>query len=234
MEQEPDLTVIIPTYNEQETIDKVIKSLEKIFKDYGIDYELIVVNDGSTDLTNEKLKEFENHKILHIIEHKERRGKGAAFVSALRKSRGKYIAIFDSDMEYNTIDLVRMYLYVRNNALHACIGSRFKGWIYGMSSLHRIGNIILSKLATIIFGTPISDVMSGLKLASRNLLMKFNKWSNGFTFEIDFVWNLIRSNARMSEIPIMYVRRRKGKSKITFIDGVLSALWILKKRLTEG
>jgi len=234
MKHELDLTVVIPVYNEEETICDVIRSIKRALNEHNISHELIVVNDGSTDLTNRKLKEIASHETICVIEHEKRKGKGAAFLSALKRSRGKYIAIFDADMEYDAWDLVRMYKHVKSNGFDACIGSRFKGSICRMTLSHRVGNIILSKLASIFFGVSISDVMSGLKLASADLLKATEGWSQGFTFEIDFVWNIVKRNARLVEIPIRYVRRHKGKSKISFIDGIMSAIWIFKRRLIGG
>lgn len=219
------LSIIIPSFNEAATLPSAIARVKKVNLG-NTAKEIIVVDDGSTDGTKEKLK-----KITGIIKVKlsKNQGKGAAIRVGLQKATGDYVLIQDADLEYDPEDIPDLLTPVLNGQAKVVYGSRFTGPHRNMLFWHLMGNKLLSFVTNLLFNTTISDMEVGYKLIPTKLLKSLNLESNRFGFEPEVTCKLLNQGLRIYEVPISYSGREfeEGK-KITWRDGV-QALWLVIK-----
>lgn len=218
-EQEGDNThslvsVIVPFYNEERTLQKVLSQLERLREKMNL--EIIVVDDGSTDGTAEITNSFRS---LTLISHSRNLGKGAAIASGLRHCKGDVIVIQDADFEYLPEEIPNIVQPILENEADVVYGSRFMGKCEGMKRSHWIGNILLSLSASLLFRKRITDVMTGHKAFRKCVIESIKLDENGFAIEVDITGRLARNGFKIVEVPITYRHRRKGYSKIKFKDG---------------
>lgn len=210
-----DVSVILPTLNEEETIGICIQKIQKVFQEMKLNGE-IIVSDSSTDKTPDIAKSYS----VEVI-HPKLRGYGSAYIEAFKHARGKYVVIGDAD---NTYDFSEMPLLLNelDNGADLVIGSRFKGTITdgAMIPLHRyIGNPLLTWILNLVFGTTYSDTHSGFRAIRADSLKKLNLQSSGMEFASEMLVKASKANLKISEVPITYYPRI-GPSKLTsFSDG---------------
>jgi len=222
----PIVTVIVPVYNEEQTIGDLLSRLTRL---EGIKKEIIIVDDGSTDNTPRILKEFPNIK---IVRHDGNQGKGAALRTGLAHGKGDIFVVQDADLEYLPENIGMIIHPIVAGQADVVFGSRFLGSCAGMSTSHRVGNWILSAMTTLLFFRRITDVMTGHKAFSRYALRDLVWDENGFAAEIGIaVAVLANKQLRLIEVPISYEYRRKGSSKIRFRDGLACLLRLGKLRI---
>jgi glycosyltransferase involved in cell wall biosynthesis len=221
------LSFIIPSYNEAATLPLIIKRL-KLVK-LKAEKEIIVVDDGSTDGTRNKLA-----KIGGIIKIflKQNQGKGAAIRAGLAKAAGDYVLIQDADLEYDPQDIPQLLEPVRQGKAEVVYGTRFFGPHRNMFFWHLLGNKLLSLLTNILFNTTISDMEVGYKLIPTKLLKSLQLESDRFGFEPEVTAKILNRGIRIFEVPISYAGREfsEGK-KITWRDGVEAIYLLWKYRL---
>jgi glycosyltransferase involved in cell wall biosynthesis len=216
----PDVSIIIPAYCEEETISEVLQRVVKVSWEMG-NVEIIVVDDGSTDQTGEKVKAF---PFVKYIRHEINRGKGAAIRTGLQSARGKIFVIQDADLEYLPETIPSIVKPIADGSVDIVYGSRFKGKPEGMTISHYIGNSILSMVARFLYSVKITDIMTGQKAFRRSLLESAQIEENGFAVEIELTCIGFNGNKnqKYTEVPIPYSYRQHGVSKIGYIDGFKS------------
>jgi glycosyltransferase involved in cell wall biosynthesis len=221
------LSIIIPAYNEKNTIKEIIRRVRTAELD-GIEKEIIVVDDGSTDGTKDVLK-MEEDSGLRVIYHSRNRGKGASIRSALAYATGDLIVIQDADLEYDPDDLNRLIAPVLKKKAEVVYGSRFTGEHRNMFFWHYVGNRFLSLLTNILYNTTLSDMETCYKLFSRESIKSIKVKSDRFEFEPEITAKILRKGIRIYEVPISYTGREfsEGK-KIGWKDGLV-AIWTLVK-----
>jgi glycosyltransferase involved in cell wall biosynthesis len=250
----PLVTIIVPVYNEEETIGDLLSRLARL---EGIRKEIIIVDDGSTDSTRAILGTLELAKSIirvagkkgelkpeltacnefpsiKIVRHQGNRGKGAALRTGLAYGSGDIFVIQDADLEYlpENIGVITRPIVV--GEADAVFGSRFLGSCVGMSTSHRVGNWILSGMTTLLFSKRITDVMTGHKAFSRRVLRDLSWNEDGFATEIGIAAAVLSNKElRLIEVPISYTYRLKGHSKIGLSDGLASLLRLLKLRIRK-
>ncbi len=209
----------MPAYNEERTIGNAVTSV--LSTKYPCDYELIVIDDGSTDRTAQTLAEF-RHPNLVVVTHVHNLGKGAAIQTACAEATGTHLVPFDADLEYDPNDLVNMLASVLNGRSDVVYGVRLLGVNTRYQSFrHAIGNQALTMTACLLFDAYVSDIHTCLKLLPVELFRALAPQERGFGLDTEITAKLLRMGIRPFEVPVSYHSRsvENGK-KITWRDGV--------------
>ncbi len=220
------LTVIIPVFNERRTIAEAIRRARE--QEIPVGREVIVVDDGSTDGTQEVVKQLLDSTV-RLIEQPQNQGKGAAVRAGIASATGDVLVIYDADLEYDPRDWVAMLRPMNEGLAKVVYGSRFTGERRNMMFWHWVGNRFLSLTTNILYNTTISDMETCSKMIDTQVAQGLTLVSNRFDIEPEITAKLLRSGHRIWEVPIRYAGREvdEGK-KISWKDG-FPALWALVK-----
>lgn len=224
------LSVLMPAFNEQNLVwDAVQRVLENPLAG-----EIIIVNDGSIDGTEDVLKKLEqSHKKVTILQHSYNQGKGVAIRTALSQATLPYFVIHDCDNEYDTKAWQSMLKILQDQRAGFVIGTRFKNGIPGMAlPFHSLFNISISALISKMWSIRVTDVECCTKMGDTDLFR--NAWrEKGFGIEIELTGWAVASNLKIQEVPVNYAPRsyRQGK-KISWRDGIeaLGCVWKYRPR----
>ncbi|OGG06475.1 hypothetical protein A3D05_04820 [Candidatus Gottesmanbacteria bacterium RIFCSPHIGHO2_02_FULL_40_24] len=225
------LSIIIPVYNEEKTVGKV---LDKICRQpLKWSREIIIINDGSTDNTKNIIKSFlikaEKEKYqVKVINFDKNYGKGKAVSSGIKKATGNYILIQDADLEYDPADIPAILsaagrvLENKNKYVSVAVyGSRLMKNPVNMPYLYIMGNKFLTGLTNFIFGTRLTDMETGYKLLPAGLIRKMPLISTRFDFEPEITARLIKAKIPIIEVPISYRgRTHLAGKKLTVRDSI--------------
>jgi len=226
------LSIIIPVYNEEKTIKKIIDKVEKVNLS-NIKKELIIVNDGSNDNTLGEIKKLiKKYKNIKFLNHEKNRGKGAAIITGLQNFTGEIITIQDGDLEYNPEDFKKLIKPILDKKTKVVYGSRFLGGIKGyIIPLHNFGNKILSLITRLLYFRKITDMETCYKMMTKEVIKNLNLRAKRFDFEPEITAKIIKKGYKIIEIPIFYNSRsfKEGK-KITWKDGIKALYYLLKYR----
>lgn len=232
------LSIIIPVFNEEKTVAKTIKRV--INTKMPVTKEIIVVNDGSTDATLEKLKKIKSSfKNIKVISHKKNLGKGSAIKTAAKKVTGNYILIQDADLEYHPKYITNLLEPILNGKAKVVYGTRIdraphlKGEENTFQFLtHYFGNRLLSLLTSVLYGQWITDMETGYKLFPKKVLFKIKLKAKGFEFEPEITAKLSKLGYRIKEVKITTVPRHyeEGKKINTLKDGLKAVCYLFKYR----
>ncbi len=225
MKNSVKLSVIMPVYNEAATIQTIVKKVLAVPEVF----ELVVVNDGSTDDTLKLLRKLK-HKKLKIFD-KPNGGKGSAVRYGLAKASGSHVLIQDADLEYDPADIPLLLAPVQKGRVEVVYGSRFIGSHSNLLFWHRVGNGLLNLIVNVLYDTTLSDMETCYKLVPLKVLRELNLRSNNFELEPEITCKILRRGIKIFEVPITYVGRdfSEGK-KITWRDGFGALGMILKLR----
>jgi len=203
------VSIIIPIYNEKESVFSVIDGIKKVMADSKkLNYELIVVNDSSTDGSEEVILNTEN---LRIVNNSHRLGYGASIKKGIEASNGSLILIIDADGTYPTKAIPLLLAHTKNHDM--VIGARNPNSI-NMSIARRIARRIMTLLAEILIGESISDVNSGLRVFTREIALRFmHLFPSGFSFTTTLTLTCLVNDYKVKYVKIDYFKR-EGKSKI--------------------
>lgn len=218
----PDVTILIPAYNEEDTIARVLERVLAL----PISKEVIVVDDCSTDRTFDIAGGFSERIVL--LRHERNRGKGAAIRTGLEHATGEVTIIQDADLEYAPEDIPIMVEPILRGQEDVVYGTRFRsGFPAGMALPNRIVNVLLRWAVLVLYGRRISDEATCYKAVRTSVLRQMNLICERFEFCPEVTAKAIRMGKRIHEVPIRYVPRSKeaGK-KIRWTDGV-EAFWTL-------
>lgn len=222
------LSIIIPYYNEKNTIKPL---LDRIYKqDFPIPIEIIIVDDGSkTPLKNLIQDEISSNRVK-VITLPENQGKGIAIRVGLKYTTGNIFVVQDSDLEYFPEDIPKLLLPIINNEVQVVYGTRLKKRPKNMTKSHLIGNIFLTKVTNILYNANLTDMETGYKLFTKEILDKISLNTREFEFEPEITSKIIKQGYRIKEIPIKYKYREHGVAKINIFDGLESLLILLQFR----
>lgn len=225
------LSIIVPVYNEGANISKILHMLNGV--EFGIPYEIIVVNDGSTDSTHSELiKTSKRMKNVKAISYEQNKGKGHAIRVGLKNANGNIFVIQDADFEYFPTEIPKLIKYIINNESKVVYGSRFKGHAKKISFTNLLGNKILTFMTNLMFMSNLSDMETCYKAMHKDVVGKLNLKSDGFEIEGEITGKILKNGYRIKEVPIRYIARTKeaGK-KIKVFDGVKTLIVLIKVRL---
>ncbi|MBH09303.1 MAG: glycosyl transferase [Candidatus Marinimicrobia bacterium] len=222
----PMLSIIIPVYNEKSTCLELIERVKSV----SIDKQIIVVNDGSTDGSNELLESISNIQLIH---HDYNKGKGAAVRTALPYCVGSYVILQDGDLEYDPNAYHSLLKPIINNQAEVIFGSRWLNQT-NKNSYHTRGNKMITWFSNFINGKSITDVASCYKVLPLEYLKDLDLKSSGFGLETEIAAKVFRRGYRVMEVSVSYQRRKieEGK-KLRLIDGLISAWSCLRYRFFD-
>jgi glycosyltransferase involved in cell wall biosynthesis len=222
------LSIVVPVFNERNTLVEILRRMRAVELPDGIEREIIVVDDGSSDGTRDVLNQL-GDSTVRVVMHEVNRGKGAALRTGFAHATGEYVLVQDADLEYDPEDWPRMLNPVLRGKARVVYGSRFTGERRNMLLLHWIGNRFLSMTTNVLYNTTLSDMETCYKLIERDLVASMRLHSNRFDIEPEITAKILKRGIRIYEVPISYSGREfdEGK-KITWRDG-FSALWTLVK-----
>lgn len=217
------ISVIIPVYNERNTIAEVLRRVQE----QPYDKELIVVDDCSTDGTRELLQQTEWPDNVRVFYHPRNMGKGAGIRTGAQHVQGDIIIIQDADLEYNPTDFAVVLRPILDDVADVVYGSRFLGTHRAFMLHHFVGNKLLTYLTNLLYNNMLTDMETGYKAFRASVLKGVTIRSNRFDFEPEITAKVLKHGYRIYEVPIYYAGRdyAEGK-KITWRDGI-SALWAL-------
>lgn len=229
------LSIIIPVFNEKNTILKIIEKIENIKE---INKEIIIVDDCSSDGTTEILKKLSNSN-YKIIFHETNRGKGAAIRTAKKYITGKIVIIQDADLEYDPNDYIKLIEPIIKNNYKVVYGSRVLGKnryaAKNFSSVYRIFfNHMLTVISNIINRQNLTDAHTCYKTFSSDVFRSVNLEEDGFSFCPEITTKVSLMNIDIQEIAIQYYGRSyKDGKKIKLSDGIMALIALIKYRFVK-
>ena len=227
------LSIIIPVYNEESTIELVLRKLLAMSFPFGV--EIIVVDDGSTDRTKELIAAVNRDNIFKVHSSLINLGKGAAVRFGLEYVSGDYVIIQDADLELDPQDIIKLLDPVIAGRVDVVYGSRFKSRgprAVSVPWYTILANRILATYTNILYGSDLTDMATSYKLVRTDVVRKLNMRCVGFEFDPEITAKLLRLGHRIIEVPISYEPRttEQGK-KITWWDGFRFMYYLTKYRV---
>ncbi|HOK55969.1 MAG TPA: glycosyltransferase family 2 protein [bacterium] len=220
------LSVIIPVFNEEKTIMKVVEKVKKV----PFEKEIIIVDDGSNDKTREILKNLKDKNIKIIFKEKNE-GKGMAIRKGLEYITGDVVVIQDADLEYEPMDWLKMIKLIEEKKAEVVYGSRILGKGKKSSLFFYLGGRILSILANLLYNAQITDEPTCYKMFKKDVIKSINLKCKGFEFCPEVTAKVRKKGYKIYEVPIHYNPRtiKEGK-KIRLKDGIIGIWTLIKYR----
>jgi dolichol-phosphate mannosyltransferase len=215
------LSVIIPTYNERENIKQLIPIIYSVFVDNQINGEVLVVDDNSPDGTGDIVKELQDkYESLQLITRSSKEGLGVAYLEGYAKAKGEIIVSMDADLSHDPKEIPTMLKKIEEG-YELVIGSRYTegGKVLGKSKLNVFASKVACKLSRIGLGIDVSDFTNGYRMFKKNVYksMKNEEFSKGNTFLVEFIYFTYLNGFRISEVPITFIERKRGKTKTNLL-----------------
>ena len=236
------LSVIMPVYNEVETIAEIVRRVRAVDLAVPVGYgpqngthvhferEVVIVDDGSTDGTRDILRTLSDEPDIIVIFHEQNQGKGGAVRTGLQHATGDVLLIQDADLEYDPRDYPSLLQPITEGRAHVVYGSRFRGGpTKAMFFWHMLGNRFLTLVTNILYNTILTDMETGYKVFTRQVADQLQLQALGWGFDPEITAQILNRGYRIYEVPISYTGREfeEGK-KISWRDG-LTVLWTLLK-----
>ena len=221
----PKISIIIPAFNEEKSVTDVISGTITVMEQLNLPYEIIFVDDGSTDNTGSIASLFK----VKVIANKKNRGKGYSLKKALQHASGEVIVTIDSDGEHKPKE-IRPLLEAVLNGIDVASGSRFMNVQAGVTTkLNQIGNYLFNLAIMILTRRKVTDSQTGFRAIKRETFEKLNLLSDGYEIETEITLKSLKNGFTFREIPVTVERRKFGASKIKILkDGNRIIRTILK------
>ncbi len=241
------LSIIIPVYNEIETIAEILARVRGVplqiaiwggeahIETLTLDREIVIVDDGSTDGTRAYLDTLRDAPNLRIIFHEANQGKGAAVLTGLQHASGDIMLVQDADLEYDPRDYPALLQPILERRTEVVYGSRFRGGpTKAMFFWHMLGNRFLTFVTNILYNTILTDMETCYKVFTREVAEQLRLQAQGWGFDPEITVQILLRGYRIYEVPISYTGREftEGK-KISWKDG-LTVFWTLLKYRVTG
>lgn len=226
-----ELTILVPVYNEIQTIETILQRLDQLTS---FTFELIIVDDNSTDGSREFLKRWSKlpgalQKKTRLFFHEKNQGKGAAIKTALAAATGQFFVVQDADLEYDPRELSPLLAATKHSRV--VYGSRFMGTTTGMPTANYWANRGYNLLLRLLYGVKITDMHTCYKMIDTQLFRTLNLEANRFDYAAEIISKLLRQNEPILEQPINFLGRthEEGK-KIGLGDGWKCLIDLLRYR----
>jgi dolichol-phosphate hexosyltransferase len=227
------LSILMPVYNERERVEQAIA--EVLGTELPSDFELILVDDGSTDGTREILRNGDWGDRVRLFEHDHNQGKGAAIQTALGHARGEFSAIFDADLEYDPADLGVLMPPLLDGRANACFGVRVFDGYTSHSFLFVLGNKGVTLACNVLYNVYLHDIMTCHKMIRTELFRELSLQSAGFAIEPEITARLVQHGERIFEVPVHYrARSNEEGKKLTALDGFRVIATLVRCRFSRA
>lgn len=220
------LTVIIPIYNEVKTIEEIIKRVQAT----GLADEILAIDDGSSDGSRDLLANINKDGKVKVIYHEKNQGKGKAVRTGIQNASGDLIIIQDADLEYDPREYPNLLRPIQEGIADVVYGSRFLG--AGRRPVlfwNMVANKILTLVTNILYNNILTDMETGYKLFRRQIAQNMTLHAHGFEFEPEFTAKILKSKARIYEVPITFNPRDYSEGKKIKMRDAFIAMWTLIK-----
>ena len=225
------LSVVMPVFNEEKTIEEIIRKIQVI----DVDKEIIIVDDFSTDRTRDILKSIKE-KNIKILFHDENLGKGAALKTGFLYVKGDIVIIQDADLEYDPSEYPALMEPIIKGHADVVYGSRLSGGRPQRVHMfwHKLGNNMLTLFANILYNTTLSDIETGYKVFKLEVIKDMNIKSRDFTVEAEITAKIFKKKYKVYELPISYYGRSYSEGKkIRWYHGITALLALIKYKFID-
>ena len=221
-----NLSVIIPVYNEKDSIEEILKRV----KATGLPAEIIVVDDGSTDGTRDILPAFNGRDRVRVILHEKNQGKGAAVRTGMDAAQGDVLLIQDADLEYDPRDYPTLLKPIEEGMADVVYGSRFLGGPRRVAMFwHMVANYMLTFMTNILYNTILTDMETGYKIFRHKVIEGMPLHARRFDFEPEFTAKVLKRKYRIFEVAISFNPRDYTEGKKIKLKDAFEAVWTLLK-----
>jgi glycosyltransferase involved in cell wall biosynthesis len=220
------LSVIIPVYNEDESITEILRRVQAT----KLVNEIVVVDDGSGDGTRDILQTLDGKNGVKVILHEQNQGKGAAVRTGLTAVKGDILLIQDADLEYDPRDYPQLLQPIMEGIADVVYGSRFLGGPRRATMYwHMVANKLLTFMTNILYDNILTDMETGYKVFRREVIDGMVLHANSFDFEPEFTAKILKRKYRIFEVPITFNPRDYSQGKKIKIHDAFEAVWTLLK-----
>ena len=228
--ENPLVSVVMPVFNEVATVEQIVRRVLAV----PVRLELIVVDDGSTDGSRERLEVLQSELGFRLLLQPRNQGKGAALRRGFAEVTGDIVAIQDADLEYSPEELPELMQLICEGRADVVYGSRFLGRHRVFLFTHYLGNRLLTLVANVLYNTMLTDMETCYKMMRTTVVRSLTVRSNGFGVEPELTAKIFKRGYRVYEVPISYDGRgyEDGK-KFGWRDGVIAFWVLLRYRFSE-
>jgi glycosyltransferase involved in cell wall biosynthesis len=225
------LSVLIPVYNEAQTIDQVLRLVSAV----PIEKEILVVDDGSADSTGEILARWDGRDGVRVLRHPRNMGKGRAVSTAIREARGEILLIQDADLEYDPSEYPTLLAPIEAGRADVVYGSRFRGGAENRVQFfwHTVGNRLLTLISNVFTNLNLSDMATCYKAFHRRVVPALELTSKRFGVDAEFTVKVARGGFRIFEVPVSYFGRSRAEGKKIRLRDGFAALAALARHTME-
>jgi glycosyltransferase involved in cell wall biosynthesis len=219
-----NISIIIPTYNEEATIREILTRVQRT----GIPNEILIVDDGSTDGTREILKELDRLDNVRVVLHECNQGKGAAVITGIRQATGEVLIVQDADLEYDPRDYPALLKPIEEGLADVVYGSRFLGAPRRPTMFwHMIANKLLTLITNVLYNNILTDMETGYKVFRHEVVRDIKINARRFDFEPEFTAKILKRHIRVFEVPITFNPRDYSEGKKIKLSDAFVAVWTL-------
>jgi len=220
------LTVIIPAYNEKNTIQEIVRRVQAT----KLVDEIIIVDDGSTDGTRALIAPMDGQDNVKVIFHEKNQGKGAAVSTGISAASGDVLMIQDADLEYDPREYPNLMKPIEEGLADVVYGSRFLGAPHrAILFWNMVANKLLTLMTNILYNNILTDMETGYKVFKREVVADMKIHAKRFDFEPEFTAKILKKNVRLFEVPITFNPRDYSEGKKIKMKDAFEAVWTLLK-----
>lgn len=213
----PEISIIVPAFNEEETIADCLRALAAVFPSGA---EVLVVDGGKDRAAEVVAATAREISFVRYIRNENDRGKGHAIRTGIAHASGRFQAQFDADLQFSPSDLPRLLQPLYDDEADVVLGSRFRsesGRDAEAALSRTLGNQLVSGYMSLLFGQRLTDVLAGIKVWTRSAAEAFDLQMDGFSYELEIPAKAIRRGLRVREVPVKTRARRAGESKVNVL-----------------